>query len=96
MLPSTARPSPLNYYGLTKYQGETAVAKACRDYAIVRVVVVDYFGLDRSLIHPVTTEEMKEPTPRPRYSGLSVEKAKRELGYRPHTLEEGLGEMRMS
>lgn len=163
-------PAPLNYYGLTKYQGEQAVAKISRNYAIARVVVVygkalpgqhgnilqlvknrleagqeirvvsdqyrtptwvadiadgverlvhsgnsgiyhicgaehlsiadmayrvaDYFGLDRSLIHPVTTEEMKETTPRPRYSGLSIGKAKRELGYRPHTLEEGLEEMR--
>jgi len=38
---------------------------------------------------------MKEATPRPRNSGLSIEKAKRELGYRPHTLEEGLKEMKI-
>ena len=164
-------PAPLNYYGVTKYQGEQAVANICRSYAIARVVVVygkalpgqhgnilqlvknrleagqeirvvsdqyrtptwvadvadgverlmntgntgiyhicgaehlsiaeiayrvaDYFGLDRSLIRPVTTEEMKEATPRPRNSGLSIGKAKRELGYRPHTLEEGLKEMRL-
>lgn len=164
-------PAPLNYYGVTKYQGELAVANICRSYAIARVVVVygkalpgqhgnilqlvknrleagqeirvvsdqyrtptwvadvadgverlmntgntgiyhicgaehlsiaeiayrvaDYFGLDRSLIRPVTTEEMKEATPRPRNSGLSIGKAKRELGYRPHTLEEGLKEMRL-
>lgn len=165
-------PAPLNYYGLTKYEGEQAVAAACRNYAIARVVVVygkalpgqhgnilqlvknrlsagqeirvvsdqyrtptwvadiadgverlirsnhtgiyhicggeelsiadmayrvaDYFGLDRSLIRPVTTEEMNEATPRPRRSGLSIEKARRELGYRPHTLEEGLKEMRLT
>ena len=33
-------PAPLNYYGVTKYQGEQAVASICRNYAIVRVVVV--------------------------------------------------------
>lgn len=164
------RPDPVNYYGVTKLQGEQAVARCCRDYAIVRVVVVygkalpgqhgnilqlvknrleagqeicvvsdqyrtptwvadiadgverlihsgrsgiyhicggeslsiaemayrvaDYFGLDRTLIRPVTTEDMKEATPRPRNSGLSIEKARRELGYRSHTLEEGLEEMR--
>lgn len=38
-------PAPLNYYGVTKYQGEQAVASICRNYAIVRVVVV------LSLIH---------------------------------------------
>lgn len=162
-------PSPINYYGVTKYQGEQALAANCSNYALVRVVVVygkalpgqhgnivqlvrsrlaagqeirvvsdqwrtptwvndistgiellmqtnttgiyhlcgeeclsiadiayqvaDYFQLDRSLIHPVTTAEMNECTPRPRFSGLSIEKAKRELGYRPHTLEEGLKEL---
>jgi dTDP-4-dehydrorhamnose reductase len=33
---------------------------------------------------------MEEATPRPRFSGLSIEKARRELGYQPHTLEEGI------
>ena len=33
-------PAPLNYYGLTKYQGELAVARNCRNYAVARVVVV--------------------------------------------------------
>jgi len=47
-------------------------------------------GLNRSLIRPVTTKEMNEKTPRPRFSGLSIEKARRELGYRPHTLKEGI------
>lgn len=163
-------PAPVNYYGLSKYQGELAVAANCSNYANVRVVVVygkalpgqhgnilqlvknrleagqqirvvsdqyrtptwvediaigveklmhvslngtwhicggeclsiadiayrvaDYFKLDRSLIILVTTEEMNEATPRPRFSGLSIEKAKRELGYTPHTLEEGMAEMR--
>lgn len=33
---------------------------------------------------------MNEKTPRPRFSGLSIEKAHRELGYQPYTLEEGI------
>lgn len=163
-------PAPVNYYGISKYQGEQAVAANCSNYANVRVVVVygkalpgqhgnilqlvknrlqagqeirvvsdqyrtptwvqdiadgveklmhisqngiwhicgdeclsiadiayrvaDYFKLDRSLIVPVTTEEMNEATPRPRFSGLSIEKAKRILGYAPHSLEEGMAEMK--
>lgn len=159
-------PAPVNYYGKTKWESEKQVAIWCRNYAVVRVVVVygnplpgqhgnivtlvanrlrngeavrgvndqwrtpvyvddvvqgvrklmdypgngifhicgeeclsiadiafrvaDVLGLDRSLIHPVSTEEMQEKTPRPRFSGLSIEKAKRELGYRPRTLEEGI------
>lgn len=163
-------PAPVNYYGLSKYQGEMAVAGNCSNYAIVRVVVVygkalpgqhgnilqlvknrlqagqkirvvsdqyrtptwvediaagvellmhtrrngiyhlcgdeclsiadiayrvaDYFNLDRSLILPVTTEEMNESTPRPRFSGLSIGKAQCELGYSPRSLEEGMEEMK--
>lgn len=159
-------PAPVNYYGYTKLEGEKRIAAVCRDYAIVRVVVVygaalpgqhgnvlqlvanrlrnneevfvvsdqwrtptfvgdvsqgveklishpqngiyhlcgsecltiadiayrvaDVLGLNRSLIRPVTTKEMNEKTPRPRFSGLSIEKAHRELGYQPYTLEEGI------
>ncbi|WP_199673301.1 SDR family oxidoreductase [Parabacteroides sp. AF18-52] len=166
----TDTPAPVNYYGISKYQGEQAVTANCSNYANVRVVVVygkalpgqhgnilqlvknrlragqeirvvsdqyrtptwvqdivdgveklmhisqngiwhicgdeclsiadiayrvaDYFKLDRSLIVPVTTEEMNEATPRPRFSGLSIEKAKRILGYAPHSLEEGMAEMK--
>ncbi len=166
----TDTPAPVNYYGISKYQGEQAVAANCSNYANVRVVVVygkalpgqhgnilqlvknrlqagqeirvvsdqyrtptwvqdiadgveklmhisqngiwhicgdeclsiadiayrvaDYFKLDRSLIVPVTAEEMNEATLRPRFSGLSIEKAKRILGYAPHSLEEGMAEMK--
>ncbi len=55
--------------------------------------VAEVLKLDRSLILPVTTEEMQEATPRPRFSGLSIAKAKREINYTPHTLEEGIKEM---
>ena len=55
--------------------------------------VADILSLDRTLIHPVTTEEMQEATPRPRFSGLSIAKAKREINYQPHSLDEGIKEM---
>ena len=51
-----------------------------------------YFGLDSSLIQPVTTEEMNEATPRPLFSPMSTEKAFREFGYQPSSLEEGFKE----
>lgn len=162
-------PNPVNYYGITKLEGEQRVMEFCSNYAIVRVVVVygkalpgqhgnivqlvanklragetirvvsdqwrtptfvgdisegverlmhhpqngiyhlcgsdcvsiaeiayrvaDVLKLDRSLILPVTTEEMGEATPRPRFSGLSIEKARREIDYSPRTLDEGIREM---
>lgn len=164
----TDQPAPVNYYGISKYNGELAVANICSNYAIVRIVVVygkplpgqhgnilqlvksrleagqeirvvsdqyrtltyvadvvagverlmhharsgiyhicgneylsiaqiayrvaDYFGLNPDLIHPVSTEEMNEATPRPRFSGLSIGKAESELGYTPHSLEVGMAE----
>ena len=159
-------PAPVNYYGYTKLEGEKRIAAVCRDYAIVRVVVVygaalpgqhgnivqlvmnrlkagqeirvvsdqwrtptfvgdlsdgiqrlientangifhicgdecltiaeiayqvaDYMKLNRTLIYPVTTEEMQESTPRPRFSGMSIEKARTILGYNPRKLKKVL------
>lgn len=163
-------PLPINYYGLTKLQGEQTVASHCSDWAIARVAVVygnalpgqhgnivqlvhkrlsekqpikvvtdqyrtptwvgdvaqgvsqliehplngiyhicgkecnsiadwayrtaDFFHLDRSLILPVTTEEMQEKTPRPKQSGMSIEKACNELHYHPLSFEEALSRLR--
>ncbi|MDD4589246.1 MAG: SDR family oxidoreductase [Parabacteroides sp.] len=53
-----------------------------------------FFHLDSSLILPVTTAEMHETTPRPFNSGLNIEKAIKELGYQPHSFEEGLEEIK--
>lgn len=66
----------------------------CLSIAEMAYRVADYFRLDRSLILPVTTLEMKETTLRPAFSGLCIEKAIREWGYVPHTLEEGLRELK--
>ena len=159
-------PTPVNYYGYTKWKGEEKVAETCSSFAIIRVAIVygralpgqhgnivqlvmkrlkagqeirvvsdqwrtptyvgdvsdgvqrliahttngifhicgdecmsiaeiayqvaDYMGLDHSLIHPVTTEEMNETTPRPRFSGMSIDKARTMLGYEPQKLKEVL------
>lgn len=65
----------------------------CVSIAELAYRVADVLHLDRSLILPVTTEEMQEKTPRPCFSGLSIEKARCELGYCPHSLEEGIRKM---
>lgn len=53
----------------------------CLTIADIAYRVADTLNLDYSLILPVTTKQMGETTPRPRFSGLSIEKARRELGY---------------
>lgn len=55
--------------------------------------VADILGEGHDLIRPRTTAELQEKTPRPRRSGMSIEKACLDLGYHPLSLEEGLKRM---
>lgn len=65
----------------------------CYSISEIAYRVAEYLQLNQSLIQSVTTAEMNEATPRPQFSGLSNAKARRELGFKPVTLEEGLKEM---
>jgi len=49
-----------------------------------------YFALDKSLIHVVDSTTFKQPARRPLITGLTIDKARNELGYQPHTFDEGL------
>lgn len=62
----------------------------CLTISDIAFRVADALGLNRTLIRPITTQEMGEKTPRPQFSGLSIEKARKDLGYQPHTLDEGI------
>lgn len=64
--------------------------KECLTIADIAFRVADYLKLDQSLIHPVTTQEMGETTPRPMFSGLSIEKAENMIDYHPYSINEGL------
>lgn len=64
----------------------------CLTIAEIAFQVADYMKLDRSLVHPATTEEMQEATPRPRFSGMSIAKARTILGYQPRKLKDILME----
>ena len=52
--------------------------------------VAEYFHLDTSLIHPADSSTINQPAKRPPRTGLIIEKAKRELGYKPHLFDEAL------
>ena len=56
--------------------------------------IADFFYLDKRLIIPITTEELKQPARRPLKSGLLILKAETELGYKPHTITEALSAMK--
>jgi dTDP-4-dehydrorhamnose reductase len=53
-------------------------------------VVADYYGLDKSLIQPSKSADIKQPAKRPPITGFIIDKARRVLGYQPHTFKEGI------
>lgn len=55
----------------------------------IAIRTADFFGLDKSLISPVSN--FIQAAKRPLRTGFIIEKAKRELGYKPHSFDEGLG-----
>ncbi|MDO8999595.1 MAG: NAD(P)-dependent oxidoreductase [Bacteroidota bacterium] len=61
-------------------------------YSILELanVVADYYQLDKSLIKPSKSADIKQPAKRPPITGFIIEKAKKELGYNPHSFTEGI------
>lgn len=52
--------------------------------------VADYYGLDKSLIKPSKSADIKQPAKRPPITGFIIDKAIRDLGYNPHSFMEGI------
>lgn len=52
--------------------------------------VADYLKLDKSLVERVDSSTFSQPARRPARTGFFINKAQDELGYRPHTFEEGI------
>lgn len=61
-------------------------------YSILELarVVADYYGLDKSLIKPSKSADIKQPAKRPPVTGFIIDKAKNDLGYDPHSFTEGI------
>ena len=53
-----------------------------------------FFKLDTSVITPVKSDTLGQPAKRPPRTGFILDKARRELGYAPHSFEEGLAVLR--
>lgn len=60
----------------------------------IAIRTAKFFHLDQSLIKVTDSTKFKQPARRPPKTGFIIQKAKRELGYRPHSFEEGLGVIR--
>ncbi len=61
-------------------------------YSILELahVVADYYKLDKNLIKPSKSADIKQPAKRPPITGFIIEKAKKDLGYNPHSFTEGI------
>ena len=56
----------------------------------IAVQTAKFFNLDPSLINPTDSNQFKQPARRPLKTGFIIDKAKKELGYEPHSFLEGL------
>jgi dTDP-4-dehydrorhamnose reductase len=60
--------------------------------SIVELVekVADFWKLDKSLIRPISSDSLNQTAKRPKRTGFNLDKSIRDLGYNPHSFEEGL------
>lgn len=59
----------------------------------IAIKAADFFHLDKSLIQEVDSTTFTQPAKRPLKTGFIIDKAKVQLGYEPHSFEEGIAIM---
>ena len=64
-------------------------------FSIIDLVreVADYYKLDKNLIKPVSSKTLNQAAKRPPKTGFVLDKARRDLGYNPHSFKEGIALM---
>jgi dTDP-4-dehydrorhamnose reductase len=72
-------------HGLFHFSGDELLTP----YALA-LRVAAHFGLDASLIEQVDASIFSQPARRPARTGFLIEKARRELGFKPHSLADGI------
>jgi dTDP-4-dehydrorhamnose reductase len=71
--------------GIYHISGETVVTP----YRMA-IATAEYLNLDTSLIKEVTAQTFNQPALRPAKTGFDISKAKKDLGFKPISFEEGL------
>ncbi|HXC05457.1 MAG TPA: SDR family oxidoreductase [Bacteroidia bacterium] len=61
-------------------------------YSVLDLVyqVADFWKLDKSLVNPIKSDTLNQAAKRPARTGFIIDKARKDLGYTPHTFTEGL------
>jgi dTDP-4-dehydrorhamnose reductase len=72
-------------YGIYHISGQELMSV----YEIVQKIAA-FWGLKADLIHPINTNTLNQKAPRPVKTGFYLDKAKKDLNYKPHSFEEGL------
>jgi dTDP-4-dehydrorhamnose reductase len=79
-------------------RGATGIYHLCgpEGMSILELVyrVGTFFGLDTSVVTPVKSDALDQPAKRPPKTGFIIDKARRDLGYAPRGLAEGLAVVR--
>ncbi len=78
--------------------GKSGIFHICGKEQVSRydfaVRIAEVFGFDRALIQPVLTSDLVQRAARPRRTNFVTLKAETELGFRPMSLQEALGQLR--
>lgn len=56
----------------------------------IAIHTATFFNLDKSLIKKTDSSQFKQPAKRPPTTGFIIDKARKELGYEPHSFVEGI------
>ncbi|HOX82614.1 MAG TPA: NAD(P)-dependent oxidoreductase [Chryseolinea sp.] len=56
----------------------------------IAIATADFFKLDKSLIKATDSTQFKQPAQRPPKTGFIIDKARKDLGYDPHSFQEGI------
>lgn len=56
----------------------------------IAIQTAEYFKLDKSLIKATDSTQFTQPAKRPAKTGFIIDKARKDLGYEPHSFREGI------
>ena len=95
--PTLAEDLALGCYLAAKKKANGIYNISGKDYVSpydIAIRTAEFFNLDKSLIRETDSTKFTQPAKRPLKTGFVIDKARRDLGYEPHSFEEGLEVLR--
>jgi dTDP-4-dehydrorhamnose reductase len=96
--PTLAEDLAMGCYLAAEQRAQGVYNIAGKNYmSIIELVrrVARFYGLSEASIEEVDSSTLNQPAKRPPITGLDIAKARRDLGYEPHSFEEGLALMEL-